>query len=89
MPVCEGRALPTARMDPSQLFSNRNGYTYNDYIILPGHITFDAHDVGLRTSATRNITLNVPFAVAMKSNAHRLCSARLDSSPISSSSSDD
>lgn len=46
---------------PSQLFSNRNGYTYNDYIILPGHISFGAADVSLVTQVTRGIKLNVPF----------------------------
>ena len=55
------RAPPTARADPSQLFSNRNGYTYNDYIILPGHISFGAEDVDLSTQATRKISLNLPF----------------------------
>lgn len=44
-----------------QLFSNRNGYTYNDYIILPGHINFGAGDVNLKTQATRGLTLNVPL----------------------------
>ena len=32
-----------------QLFSNRDGYTYSDYIILPGHINFGADDVSLKT----------------------------------------
>lgn len=45
----------------TQLFSNRNGYTYADYIILPGHINFGAHDVNLRTLATKQIALNTPF----------------------------
>ena len=45
----------------SQLFSNRNGYTYQDYIILPGHIDFGAHDVNLRTLATKRIALNMPL----------------------------
>ena len=44
-----------------QLFSNRNGYTYQDYIILPGHINFDAKDVNLRTLATKRIALNTPL----------------------------
>ena len=37
------------------------GYTYSDYIILPGHINFAAHDVNLRTLATKRIALNMPF----------------------------
>jgi IMP dehydrogenase len=44
-----------------ELFSNRNGYTYNDYIILPGHIDFGASDVTLATQVTRGIKVNVPF----------------------------
>ena len=46
---------------PAQLFSNRNGYTYNDYIILPGFIDFAASDVDLSTQATKGIKINVPF----------------------------
>ena len=37
------------------------GYTYSDYIILPGHITFGADDVNLRTLCTKRIALNAPF----------------------------
>ena len=44
----------------SQLFTG-TGYTYSDYIILPGHIAFAAHDVNLRTLATKRIALNAPF----------------------------
>ena len=45
---------------PAQMFGGK-GYTYSDYIILPGHINFAAHDVNLRTLATRRIALNAPF----------------------------
>jgi len=48
-------------LSAQELFSNRNGYTYQDYIILPGHIGFGAHDVTLKSQATRKIALNVPF----------------------------
>ena len=44
-----------------ELFSNRSGYTYQDYIVLPGHIDFGAGDVNLRTLATKRIALNTPF----------------------------
>jgi len=37
------------------------GYTYSDYIILPGMIDFGAADVNLRTLATKQIALNAPF----------------------------
>lgn len=50
-----------ARPVSSQLFGNRDGYTYNDYIILPGHIDFDAKDVSLATMATKKIKLALPF----------------------------
>lgn len=43
-----------------QLFT-ATGYTYSDYIILPGHIEFAAADVNTRTLATKRIALNVPF----------------------------
>ncbi len=44
-----------------QIFSNRDGYTYSDLIILPGHIDFDAKDVELRAQATKKIKLALPF----------------------------
>jgi len=44
-----------------QLFSHREGYTYADYIILPGHINFAAEDVSLQTQVTKKIKLNLPF----------------------------
>jgi len=45
----------------SQLFSNRDGYTYSDYIILPGHISFGADDVSLNTKCTKRVNLHLPF----------------------------
>ena len=47
-------------LPPAQLFDNV-GYTYSDYIILPGHINFAAGDVNLRTLATKGLALNMPF----------------------------
>ncbi|WVN88485.1 inosine-5'-monophosphate dehydrogenase [Cryptococcus depauperatus CBS 7841] len=42
--------------------SGKNGgLTYNDFLILPGHISFPASDVSLQSKATRNIHLNSPF----------------------------
>ena len=37
----------------SQLFSNRNGYTYQDYIILPGHIDL-VHTTSICAPSPRN-----------------------------------
>lgn len=45
----------------AQMFSHRNGYTFSDYIILPGSIDFDAAEVTLATYATKRIKLNTPF----------------------------
>eukprot|EP00908_Phaeocystis_cordata_P011669 Transcript_22611.p1 GENE.Transcript_22611~~Transcript_22611.p1 ORF type:complete len:509 (-),score=267.47 Transcript_22611:218-1744(-) len=44
-----------------ELFSNANGYTYQDYIILPGHINFGADSVDTSTQVTKKLRLNVPF----------------------------
>lgn len=44
-----------------ELCSNSNSLTYNDLIILPGYIDFDASDVDLETNLTRNIKIKRPF----------------------------
>ena len=38
-----------------------SGLTYNDMLILPGHIGFPASTVDLTSKLTRNITLKTPF----------------------------
>ena len=43
------------------MFGGGSGYTYNDFIILPNHISFDAADVSLKSRITRKIELNTPF----------------------------
>ncbi|UZJ55345.1 hypothetical protein CBS101457_004665 [Exobasidium rhododendri] len=37
------------------------GLTYNDFLVLPGFIDFQASTVSLQTKVTRNVTLNTPF----------------------------
>lgn len=37
------------------------GLTYNDFLILPGFINFDAGKTVLDSQLTKNITLKVPF----------------------------
>ncbi|EGG06437.1 uncharacterized protein MELLADRAFT_43532 [Melampsora larici-populina 98AG31] len=37
------------------------GLTYNDFLLLPGHIDFSASDVSLDSRITRNISLKTPF----------------------------
>ena len=44
-----------------ELFKARQSLTYNDIIVLPGHIDFGTHDVSLRTRLTREIELNAPL----------------------------
>lgn len=46
------------------LFFDGKGYTYDDFVILPGYIDFSAHDVHLTSRLTRNITLNIPFVAS-------------------------
>ncbi len=43
------------------LFGRKEGLTYNDFIILPGHISFSVGDVDLSTRITRRITLKTPI----------------------------
>lgn len=46
------------------VFESRNsftGYTYDDLILLPGHISFGVGDVALKTQFTRGITLERPI----------------------------
>eukprot|EP00929_Paragymnodinium_shiwhaense_P088683 TRINITY_DN48_c0_g2_i1.p1 TRINITY_DN48_c0_g2~~TRINITY_DN48_c0_g2_i1.p1 ORF type:complete len:533 (+),score=159.29 TRINITY_DN48_c0_g2_i1:63-1661(+) len=40
---------------------NPTGYTYDDLICLPGHISFGVAEVGLETQFTRNIKLKIPI----------------------------
>ncbi len=44
------------------LFGKGVGLTYNDFILLPGHIDFSADEVDLSTRLTREITLKAPIA---------------------------
>ncbi|KAH9813725.1 IMP dehydrogenase/GMP reductase [Melampsora americana] len=37
------------------------GLTYNDFLLLPGHIDFSASEVSLDSRITRNISLKTPF----------------------------
>ena len=43
-----------------ELFGQEEGLTYNDFILLPGHIDFAAEEVELSTRITRHIPLKVP-----------------------------
>ena len=45
----------------NHLFSENIGYTYDDFIILPGYIDFTLDDIDFQTSLTKNIKLNIPL----------------------------
>lgn len=47
--------------DIVSLFQHANGYTYDDLILLPGHINFSTDDVELATHLTKKIKLHLPF----------------------------
>ncbi len=40
---------------------NFYAYTYDDIIIMPGHVNFDADEVALETNISRNIKLKLPL----------------------------
>lgn len=44
-----------------ELIGKGVGYTYNDIIILPGHINFSIGDINLGTKITKNISLKTPI----------------------------
>jgi len=44
-----------------EMFAQKTGYTYEDVIILPGHVYFPADIVDLSTQLTKKIRLNVPL----------------------------
>ncbi|OXA50775.1 inosine-5'-monophosphate dehydrogenase [Folsomia candida] len=45
----------------ADMFRNKEGLTYNDFIILPGYIDFIPNEVTLHAKLTRNIGLNCPL----------------------------
>jgi len=45
----------------ADLFAKPSGLTYNDLILLPGHINFAVNDVALNSRISKKITLNTPI----------------------------
>ena len=39
------------------MLCSARGYTYDDLILLPGHIDFSVEDISLHTKLTKNISL--------------------------------
>jgi hypothetical protein len=57
-------SLSLDRFTATQVFVNNPGcaaYSYDDIIVMPGHINFPLGDVDISTDLTRNIKLQVPF----------------------------
>eukprot|EP01083_Nonionella_stella_P014075 39557_1 len=48
-------------LSAEQVFGQKYGYTYDDLILLPGHIDFSTDDVVLKSRFSRNIHLKIPF----------------------------
>ncbi len=48
-------------MSAVEFFEKGTGYTYDDFILLPGHINFDADVVSLDTRISRDLSLKTPF----------------------------
>jgi len=54
----------TFRFSPSKIFVNNPAcvaYTYDDLIMMPGHIGFGLNEVDISSKLTRNISLQAPF----------------------------
>jgi IMP dehydrogenase len=66
IPLINNQPIPTNtnRFTGTQVFCNNKecvAYTYDDLIMMPGHINFGLNDVDISTNLTKNIQLNVPF----------------------------
>lgn len=60
--ICGGTGyVPEDGLTGAQLFSNGDGFTYNDFIILPGFIDFTAEEVDLTSALTKKISLKAPL----------------------------
>ncbi|XP_065215838.1 inosine-5'-monophosphate dehydrogenase 1-like [Planococcus citri] len=53
--------IPQDGLTAPELFSNGDGLTYGDFIILPGYIDFTADEVNLNSALTKKITLKAPL----------------------------
>lgn len=47
--------------DANAFFEKAGGITYNDFILLPGHIDFTLEEISLETNLTRNIKIKRPL----------------------------
>jgi len=61
MPFVEHEPDVPDGVSAGELFGGKMGYTYDDVILLPGHINFGVDEVSLRSNLTKNIRLTLPF----------------------------
>ncbi len=54
--------IPLDGLTGENIFSKGHGYTYDDFILLPGFIDFAVEDAVLETNLTRNISLKSPLS---------------------------
>lgn len=52
---------PTDGLSAEELFGSGRGLTYDDFIVLPGYIDFQASEVDLESNVTRNIRIKRPL----------------------------
>merc|ERR1719375_1167173 len=45
-----------------EIFGTPTGYTYDDIVLLPAHVSFDSRKVDLSTNLTRNLKIQLPYA---------------------------
>jgi len=59
-----GEEAPFDGLSASEIFTcpdHKTGYTYDDLIVLPGHINFGVHDICLKSHFTKRIQLRTPI----------------------------
>lgn len=56
-----GGNLPEDGLSGAELFGRGDGLTYNDFIILPGYIDFEAEQVDLTSPLTKKLHLKLPL----------------------------
>jgi IMP dehydrogenase len=45
-----------------QIFGSTTGYTYDDLVVLPGHVSFASEHVDMSTNLTKNLKIQLPYA---------------------------
>jgi IMP dehydrogenase len=56
-----GAGFEADGLSASELFGSGKGLTYDDFIVLPGYIDFQASEVDMETNVTRNIKIKRPL----------------------------